>query len=172
MVWIYGDYKERLEQALSNIIASLVKQIIYQRGELSNEVEDLYKTHRGRESCPTLREIRKLLHSEVREFSKVFIVIDAIDEIANGQGQTRTLAEELRALPRNVYIMVTTRPIPAIEAEFASFTRLEIRAVDEDVRSYVISRMSRENLLAKHIQAEPTLAETITSKVMGNVQGM
>lgn len=167
MVWIYGDYKEILEQAPSNIIASLAKQIIYQRGELSIEAEDL-----GRESCPTLQEIRKLLHSEAREFSKVFIVIDAIDEIANDQGQTRALAEELRALPRNAYITVTTRQIPAIEAEFASFTRLEIRAVDEDVRSYVISRMSKENLLAKHIQANSTLTEIITSKVVGNVQGM
>ena len=40
----------------------------------------LYRRHSKKQTRPTLGELSKLLQSEVRHISKVFIVIDALDE--------------------------------------------------------------------------------------------
>jgi hypothetical protein len=172
VAWIYCNYQERTEQTPRNLLASLLKQLTHQQPELSDQVKKTYQVHKDRESHPTIGEIARLLQSEMKRFSKVFIVVDALDEMEDDHVENRTLTRRLHSLPDNAFIMVTTRPIPAILAEFSPATVAQISATDEDVKNYVASRISKEHLLKKHVSADPTLAEDITTKLVKNVQGM
>jgi hypothetical protein len=172
VTWFYCNYKEQIEHTHYKFLASLLKQVIHQQPKLSDEINQTYNVHHNRGSHPTIQQISAMLHAEISKFSKVFIIIDALDEMGDDQGETRMLATELQNLPKNVFVMITARPIPAIEAEFPTAIQMQISATDEDVESYVTSRISKEHLLKKYITADPSLAADITAKVVKNVHGM
>jgi hypothetical protein len=69
----------------------------------------------------------------LRTFSKAFIIIDALDEMADEQASLGSFTAALKTLPDNAFLLLTTRHIPAIEADFSEAHKLEIRAMDQDV---------------------------------------
>jgi hypothetical protein len=71
-----------------------------------------------------------------------------------------------------VHLLVTSRDIPAFKHEFRRAARLEIRASDEDVRRYVTDRIKKERRLARHVEEDPSLTDTIINGVAQKAQGM
>lgn len=104
-------------------------------------------------------------------YSKVFIVIDALDECADDGGAREILLSEFNALqttnPMN--LIVTSRPILKIEQKFQKAIQLEIRASDSDVQKYLEGQMSR---LASCVTRNISLQETIKSGIVKAVDGM
>ena len=121
---------------------------------------------------PTLAECANLLQSEVRGFSKIFIVIDALDDCPESNGTRMSFLMEIRKLQPNIHLLVTSRYIPSIEREFEKAARLEICASDGDVRKYLECRIASEPQLVRHVKMDPTLQDTIINALVEKAKGM
>ena len=121
---------------------------------------------------PTLAECANLLQSEVRGFSKIFIVIDALDECPESNGTRMSFLMEIRKLQPNIHLLVTSRYIPSIEREFEKAERVEIRASNEDIRRYLGGRIERGHRLVRHVRADPALHKTIINTIVEKAKGM
>jgi len=175
VVCIYCNYKERTEQTASNLVASLLKQLIQEQSvtsDISASVKALYSNHINTGTRPTLGESVKALQAEIRRYSKVFIVADALDECPEDNGTRGDLLTELRSLVAAVNLLFTSRYLTSIERDFQGTKRLDIRANDDDIRRYIEVRIQREHRLARHVRADPTLQESIVNTIVGNAEGM
>jgi len=164
---IYCNYKEQTTQTVSNLIASLLKQMVQDSSTLSEGVKEFYDHHQKRDTHPTLENFTEMLEEEIGMYSKVFIVVDALDECPESRGTRADLSKVLRSLPRNVNLMVTSRDLSSIARSFHETKRLDIRADDQDVRKYLESRIS--SVPRRHLKA---LQDTIVNEIIKNVRGM
>ncbi len=147
-------------------------QLTHNRASISTDAEQLYKSHVNKGTRPSLDEISKLLKSELTSYSKVFVVVDALDEFqASDQFQT-TLLTELRALQPVVNLLVTSRFIDNIGREFRGMPMLEISASPMDVQTYVVNRISQSERLLRHTTKDKALREEIIKIVVGNAEKM
>jgi hypothetical protein len=131
----------------------------------------LYHHHVKKRTRPTLSEWSKLLQSEVRRLSKVFIIIDALDECPESNGTRDSFLIEIRKLQPSIHLLVTSRHIPTI-SDFENAARVDVRASDKDVRRYLKDRIERERRLVRHVKADPTLQETIINTIVEKAKGM
>jgi hypothetical protein len=167
---IYCNYKEKDAQTLINLIAGLWAQLVRNSGSLSTEVRDLYLTHVRQNSSPTLDEVSKMLQGEIARYSKIFVVIDALDEYP--EGDRSTLLKKLRELRPTINLMVTSRYLDAIANDFEGSPQLEISANVEDVRAYIVGRISSESRLSRFVSKDAALGEKIVNTVAGKAKKM
>jgi ankyrin repeat domain-containing protein 50 len=113
-----------------------------------------------------------VLQFEVRRPSKVFIVIDAIDECPESNGIRDSFLAEIRKLQPTIRLLITSRHIQTIEREFEKAARVEIRASDEDVRRYLERRIESEGRLVRLVKADPVLQTIIANTIVENAKGM
>lgn len=148
-------------------MSSLLRQLVQSHPTISKTVDQFYSSHEL--SHPTLYEFKEALQIEIRRYSKVFVVVDALDECVDDETRTALLAT-LKDLPVNLF--VTSRYSLTTEKKFDGAERLDIRAHDNDVRRYVENRILREDRLARHVKADPSLQDDITNKVVDSTKGM
>jgi hypothetical protein len=163
---IFCNYKEQTEQTVLNLVASLLRQLVQGSHANLEGVKSLYTRHKNNNTRPTLDELSKMLESEIALYSKIFIVLDALDECREEDATRAKLLKTLLSLPKHVHLMVTSRNISSITREFEGMDRIDIRGTDEDVRTYIEGRIA---LAPRHIQ---NLRETIAKTILGNVDGM
>jgi hypothetical protein len=167
IVFIYCNYKDHALQTVSNLVASLLRQMVQDRATISDNVRSFYKLHQDQDTRPTLDEFTDALTAEIKNYSKVFIVVDALDECVEDSGARDNLIRILRSLSGIVNLMVTSRNFPSIARYFQGTKRLEIRANDEDMRRYIEGRIARAR--RQHLYA---LQENIVNKVVEGAKGM
>ena len=171
VVYIYCNYKAQFEQTPVNLIASLLKQLLQQHGVVSDDLKSLYRRHLNKETRPTLDEMFNMLQSEMNRYTQVFVVVDALDECPVENRVRRDLLSKLNALQasHSVSLMATSRIIPDIMQEFQTSLHLEIRASEEDVRSYLDEQMFR---LAHCVKRNNDLQEAVKENIVKAVNGM
>jgi hypothetical protein len=163
---IYFNYKERIAQTITNVFASLLKQICQDRCTIPADVRSLHRKHCFRHTRPTLDEILEVLNSELAKYSKAFLVADALDECPEENGIRARMLTVLRSLAGNFNLMVTSRSLPIIAQDFQGTKCIEIRAKDEDIKKYITSRIS---FAPRHVK---NLQEDIETKVIESARGM
>lgn len=173
IVYVYCTYRE-VAQSATNLLSSLLKQLLLkllqQRRPISSSIIDLHKHHRDKETRPSLSEYSRLLATELRHFSKAFIVIDALDECAEEGRIGDQFLTEVRKLLPSVSLLVTSRNIPDMERKFEVAARLDIYASDGDIKCYLKDRMKGE--LAKFVKGNTTLQTEILTTITEKAQGM
>lgn len=162
------NYRDRAGQSAEIFMANLLKQVVQQKKAFSPELKDLYIERE--KSRPTFDKLARLFSHEMKYFSKVFVVIDALDETTEHEDVRRLMLSELQALPIN--LLITSRYEKSIEQRLGEAERLEIWATAADVQTYIKARIPCETLLARHIQADPSLEKTVVDKIVEKSQGM
>lgn len=172
IAFIYCNYREREKQTTVNLVASLLKQLIQTKLVIPSKLCSLYKQHIRRKSRPTLVECSELLYLELAACSRAFIIVDALDECDETRGTRSDLISQLLRLPSSTSLMITSRDVPSIQLELSRFCRLEIRASDADVKTYLEGHIEREERLKRHVQADPALRNTILDTIVKKVEGV
>jgi hypothetical protein len=172
VVWIYCNYKEQAAQTVPNLVASLLKQLVQRHSVISSKVKSFYANHKDSSVRPTLVEFMNALRSEIGMYSKVFVVVDALDECPQDDGTRARFLTQLHSLPNAVNLMITSRDPSAIKRNGTATRCLEIRAHNDDVRRYIIGRIPREYRLATHVNGHATLQGEIVDKIIQNMGGM
>jgi hypothetical protein len=111
------------------------------------------------------------LHTVVAEYSRAFIIIDALDETQVTVRDRKKLLSEILSLQAKteMSLFATSRFIPEITKEFERSILLEIRANDEDVQKYLDGHISR---LPSCVLRNPALQEKIKADIIKAVDGM
>ena len=172
VIYIYCSYKEKDDQTAISLVASLLQQLVQKSSTVSEEIVSLYDYHIRNETRPALSELSKLLQLEVRRFSKVFILIDALDECPQSNGVRMSFLKEIQKLAPSIHLLVTSRHSSVIEREFEKAGHLEIRASDEDVRRYLECRIKMEHQLIRLVKTHPALQGNIISTIVEKAKGM
>ena len=170
IAYIYCNYKEKSGQSTVNLISSLLQQLVESRSAIPDEIKRLYRHHQKKGTRLAIDECSQLLRSEVRRFSTVYFIIDALDECLEERRQI--LLDELRKLRDYVKLLVTSRHIPTIERYFEPEKHLEIRASDEDIQNYLRFRIANSTRLERHVTKYPNLLEEIIAKIVEKAHGM
>ena len=140
---------------------------------LSNNVVKLYHNHADTQKRPSLEEYSTILHSQLDHFSKVFVIVDALDECSKNNGTRDDLLSSLQKLQPNLHFLVTSRPdVTNIEKAFSGIVRVEILASDEDVKRYLRGRIEGEDKFKGLVNGDLELRDTITDTIIANAGGM
>ncbi|KAF3124220.1 hypothetical protein TWF594_002071 [Orbilia oligospora] len=143
VAFIYCIYNEREQQSLDDILASILVQLVLGQPVIPESIQRLYKSHRkGENPRLSLDEISKEITSIIKCYSRIFIVIDALDECRDNDIRKSLLSKvfELQTVS-DMRLMVTFRPGAILEALIK--TRIEIRAQNEDLEIYLRNQMSK-----------------------------
>lgn len=171
IAYLYCDFRRQDEQKAEDLLASLLKQLTQGLPSLPDTVKSLYDRHTVKGTRPSLDEISKSLQSVAVLYSRVFIIVDALDECRASDGsRARFLAEAFNLQAKcRANLFATSRLIPEITEKFDRSISLEIRASAEDVRRYVHSHISR---LPSFVGYNPELQEDIETEIINPADGV
>lgn len=186
VLYVHCDYKERARQGVDRLLSGLVKQAVIQlqhAGGMPDEVIDIYKEHAHGETPLTVYELRGLLIKLLQRFRRSFLLVDALDEYVPSEGDADLLEsveifDEVRevmfACSGSCRVFVTSRD-PSLNSYKETFaTRVEVVAMDIDVRSYVdcyirsdqFPRKYKEKVL-KDPAFDRLIVDSLTEKARG-----
>ncbi|KAF3104373.1 hypothetical protein TWF102_003015 [Orbilia oligospora] len=152
VAYIYFNYKVNARITVDELISNLLKQLARTQDPLSNCVKDLYDRCKG--IRPSRAEIVKALGTVVASYSRVFIVVDALDEYERCSEFLGQLFEIHKNYALNIF--ATSRPIPEIRGIFErheiSLIELEVRASEADIINYLEGQIlhSGGNIVCKN----------------------
>jgi hypothetical protein len=172
VAWVYCSYRSRGEQTADTLLGSILKQLV--RSETPHVVDLVIKfkqQYATRGTKPTADDLRRVLFSVLAELSTTYIVVDALDECSVDGGTRSQLLEHLRALQHktDLRLLITSRHIPDIVEKFKKNPRIEIRAHDGDIRSFIAGQLFR---LPRCVQRDSELQGMIQEKITGAIDGM
>ena len=169
VAYIYCNYKTQADQTATNLAATILKQLIQERTSIIEPVVNLYDRHADRGTRPLLKEILNALQSVVSCYSKVYVVVDALDECLNhDRSQLLAMLRNLQS-KGNLSFMATSRFIPEVMQQFNLSPMLEIQASDSDVKLFVASQMY---LLPEFVHRDGELQTAIQDGISTAVEGM
>ena len=153
------------------LFRSLLKQLSQEQSTLPDSVKSLYDKHKEKRTRPALDEISRTLQSVVGTYTRVIIIVDALDECQVSDGSRKMFLSEISSLQTKTgaNLFATSRPIPSIEKEFEGNSKLEIRASEEDVRRYLDGQLFR---LPGFVARSRELQEEIKTEIFNAVDGL
>jgi hypothetical protein len=171
VAYLYCSFQRQREQNLPDLLASILKQLSQERSTLPHTVKALYKQHEGGRTPPAFDEILATLQSVAAMYSRVFIVVDALDECQVSNDYRARLLSEIFNLQAKTgaNLFATSRYIQDIMEKFKGCAPLDIRARDGDVMRYLDGHMSQ---LQPCVMKNFNLRERIKTKITKSVDGM
>ncbi|KAL9070376.1 MAG: hypothetical protein Q9161_004935 [Pseudevernia consocians] len=170
LAYLYLSYKDAKKQNISNLLNSLVCQLVFSEPALPVDLAASYEAHGSGATRPSHAECNQLLRSIVRRCAKVFLIIDAFDEYPEEwRGQLMT---ELQRLEPHVNMLITSRNLPTIERQLSNASRLDIQARSDDILQYLRERIKSSERLKSHSDKDPNLRNLISTTIAARAEGM
>ncbi|KAH8802621.1 hypothetical protein F5884DRAFT_846723 [Xylogone sp. PMI_703] len=168
IAFLYCVYAERNDQTLDQLLGSIIQQLLLWKGSVPKEVLELYDSHNRSNTRPGLEELSKHLGSIISHFSKVYIVVDALDECDDINGTRTSLLKQLQNLDTRVQLLFTSRPLEI----HLDATRFELTAQEDDMRKYLSAQIKQNSLLVKFCIENKGLEDEIVEGVISKADGM
>lgn len=168
LAYVYCDFKTHHE--LKDLLSSLLKQLVLGQEATPDVVKSLYNKHNtgGTRTRPSSQDIIDTLLLVAPIYSRVFIIVDALDECHTAdECRLRFISEILKLQTKTgANLFVTSRYIDDIVDSFKGAISLEIRASNEDVLKYLDDRISHSSNVLKEC------GEQIKMEITKAVSGM
>lgn len=163
--FIYFDYTEAL--TVQEIITSLLEQLVNQHSSMPALLLSQYNiwAKTERKDRPSDETFVELLIQCISEFPRVFIILDAFDEMK--EEERLELIERLQLFCNSkVNLFITTRSPHAgfLGQSFPKSAELKITAQDSDIHEYLSARLRTQPL-------DPKLKALISTTLQNNAQG-
>lgn len=158
-------------------MTSLLRQLISQGGVLPDDLETTYEESKRDSKRPSFKTLLDCFIKYSARFSKVFVLLDALDECAESEiGNIQELIQELRR--SRLLIFVTARLHGENLQTGLRIDHLdindsyEIRAADSDIRKYVIQRLKKNAKQKPEGHWIHTCAKHIEDRVVASARWM
>ena len=120
LIYMFCNYKSQVDQSLYNLLSALLKQLVQSQTDIVALIMRLYDHHFKQKSKPSLDEISTALSTVCLSHTRVYIIVDALDECMD-QGCTQNqLIKKLHELQTrtNVQLLFTSHFISEIIETF------------------------------------------------------
>ncbi|KAH8744495.1 hypothetical protein F5883DRAFT_476280 [Diaporthe sp. PMI_573] len=173
IAYIYCNFRRRNKQNAVDLLASVLKQLSRRASSLPDHVQAMYDKHKDKQARPSLAEIERTLQLVAAMYTKVYVVVDALDECQTSDGCRTKFLEEIFNLQAQsgVNLFATSRSLPEIVQGFGQrpHLSLEIRASEEDIERYLDGHMK---YLSGFNEWDQQLREDIKKAILDAVDGM
>ncbi|KAM0355174.1 hypothetical protein ACHAPU_001037 [Fusarium lateritium] len=174
IAYVYCIFQPEHEQSAQGFLASILEQLVRRRPLLSERLRPLHEKHDRRGTQHTLQEIYDILENVVRTYSRVFILIDALDEYQENRrpgDNWQIFIDEIFNLKSKTRanVFATSRFIPSIIERFQNKTTVEITARDEDLYKYIDQNMPR---LPRFVPQRDRIQDGVRDWVLKSTDGM
>jgi hypothetical protein len=169
IAYLYCNFR-RQDQKVEDLLSNLIRQLSQDQSSLPECLRIFYDKYKGR-TRPSLDELSKALQTVANLFSRIFIVVDALDECQLSDGSRSKLLTEIFALQSKAgaNIFATSRFILDVTERFKDNVSLEIRAHPGDVQRYIEGNIAH---MPSCVARRPDLQKEITTKIIRAVDGM
>ncbi|KAJ6069874.1 ankyrin [Penicillium canescens] len=136
LAFVFCDYKSEDRQTFPLLIASMLKQLLERCPDYQSPLFAQYQKNTERDPQP--RELLKDFENLIEKQEKVFILLDALDELQ--QGVRHELLKQLCAFGesyKSLHILTTCRPGTVEYQPSPAYHLLEIQPREEDIRLYI-----------------------------------
>ncbi|KAK0477564.1 hypothetical protein IW261DRAFT_1338430 [Armillaria novae-zelandiae] len=172
---VFCDYQVSATQGIPGLLRSLLKQVVQDCGQVPPSIRSLYDQFRLEGKPPPLNMIIETLSQVLPSFGRVYLVLDALDEYNDNDGDRELLIAVMRkSLGDNLHLLVTSRDIgTTIGSLFEGDIRLDVLATDGDISLYIDSRLDSSRRLRRHInEGDNRLRSDIHTGVTTKADGM
>jgi hypothetical protein len=176
ITYYYCDFSDSESLETWNILGVMAKQLL-EKIVIPHDVEEqIDSSYMLGARTPTDGELVAMLVSITKQFSKVFIFIDGLDEC--GKDEQSTILSTVHQLSRShsplVKILITSREESAISASLRGFSRLQIspEKISHDISSFVKETVKSNIRSGALIIQDPSLESDIISTLIDGAQGM
>lgn len=145
VAYLYCNSQRESEQKPGDLLATLIKQFVQGQPRMPDSLDGLYKHHENNNTRPSLDDILNVLHSVVADFSRVFIIVDGLDQCQFFDGCRKRFLSEIFNLQKKtkVNFFATSRFMLDLKQAFQRSISLEILATEHDIRRYLEEHILR-----------------------------
>lgn len=120
IAYLYCNFRRHHEQKVDDLMSSLLKQLAASQSSLPDEIINLYNEHRNARTHPSPREVSKTFQSVAARYSKILIIVDALDEYSMADGSRERFLSELfnHRKTHQISPFVASRYVPEIRNKF------------------------------------------------------
>jgi hypothetical protein len=169
IAYFYCNFRRHDEQKIDDLLASVLKQLADSLPSLPDLVKVLYYQHRNLRTRLSHEELLGALQVVAALFSKVFILVDALDECQASHRKSFILEMFNLQAKCSINIFATSRFIPEIIEKFQGSISLEIRASKGDIERYLEAHIGR---LTQFDDWDRQLQDEIRAEISDAVDGM
>ncbi|KXJ85309.1 hypothetical protein Micbo1qcDRAFT_223463, partial [Microdochium bolleyi] len=181
-VYVYFNHREPERENLRKVVLSLLAQLVHLQGETyepSQAVKEVHDRFRLKGMHPTLSESIDILEAEVKVYSRVYLVVDAVDECSDNQPHSNReeFLHFVRGLPDNVSVLLTSRPDEGIRRRVKADCEIPVKASADDLRSYIETRLDSRGRTGALIRSAiplkgPGYKDSAINRVIEKSEGM
>jgi hypothetical protein len=170
--FFYFSFSDERKKSDGDLLRSLVAQLGWREPGLSM-LRQAYGD--AKRSVPGPDELERILLASIRSCSKVYLLIDALDECPEEQETRQSVLARIERLTQdapNLGILATSRELDRIRKSMEALTaeplQVTTRAVDDDIQIYLAKEVLRDRSLCELSSEMRILIEsTIASKADG-----
>ncbi|KAI1086177.1 hypothetical protein F5B19DRAFT_182353 [Rostrohypoxylon terebratum] len=174
ITYLFLNPEMQQEKSPEILCISLLQQLLNQRKSSPSNIKSIYDRYEIDKVRPPLEDILKGLELAALLFSRVYIVVDALDEVPTEYREKFLssvfhLQKECSPLLQKVKFFATYRFDMSPTRLFQQALTLRIEAKPEDVSKYVYGNLHHFSTFIKH---DGQLPEAMTSAIMQFTKGI
>lgn len=170
--FFYFSFSDEHKQHDWDLLRSLVAQLGWREPGLSM-LRQAYGN--SRQNVPGPDELQKILLASVRSCSRVYLLMDALDECPEDDGTRQNVLERIERLTQqapNISVFATSREVDKIRKAMERLgpepLRMIAPVVDADIRVWLSIQISRDaNLRELNPELQTLIESTISSQADG-----
>jgi Cdc6-like AAA superfamily ATPase len=174
IAYVYFSIQDLSKQTTDYLVRSLLRQLSSGRSMTWTAIAELYHKCSMVGQQPSQTALLNLLVQAVEESSRTFIMVDALDECTDKEDAFDIIIQLFERLPGKVNLLVTSRHETFIEDSLSDidthrWEKVPLRnaAADEDISTFVKSRMEKDRKLRKWRTLSDFIVETLISQAGG-----
>ena len=176
--YYYFDFNDPEKRKVVSFVASIMAQLCSQLPILPKRVRDMWsECHEGRQR-PFLEKLMRELSRVIDDFIEVFLVVDALDECAEDNGEREELLEIIAEIhswqQKQLHILTTSRQQSDIEVMLEPLLTMKAISIrDEQVNADVKILVSHDvGSLARKNRWPPMLKSEVEEALVLRSNGM
>jgi GTPase SAR1 family protein len=172
LAYVYCDYKDQTTQSVDSLLASILQQLSQRHTFVREAVSTMYAFHNKRRTRPVTSQWLELLQQEFQLYSKVYVVVDALDEYGETDDDRHALVASLIDLKPQIQLLVTSRIPPSRDLPVTEEQIMAISGSDNDIRGYLVAQIQRRGRLARLLNTDDAFTERLVHEVTQSAKGM
>ncbi|KAF7574509.1 vegetative incompatibility protein HET-E-1 [Pyrenophora tritici-repentis] len=175
--YFYFDFNDIQKQDPELMLRSLLCQLVQRSITIPKGVDALFSSCENGQRWPSVNALLEVTQQAAREFTQVYVVVDALDECI----QRSELMDMLETIASwrldNLHLLMTSRKERDIEKYLEGYVKeedavcLQRDVVDQDIQRYVQQRLRDDKSLAKW-NRDATVRQEIEAALMFGARGM